>query len=157
VVTRAIKSTSGYAIAGTSNTSQNETFGFIMNLSDDGVFLSSNSHDSSAFNTESISLQTIGTGVTQAADNNLVLLGQYPNFTTGGLSRGGEGMYVKFDQASRPVNGAESFFGLSDGNDEIVDAVTLPDGKIVMVSNVDFGGGVKLISIIKLNSDGSLD
>ena len=66
-------------------------------------------------------------------------------------------MFVKFSQGSAPVAGAESFFGLADGNDTVVDAVTLPDGKIVAVANVDFGGGVKLISIIKLNDDGSLD
>lgn len=156
-VNNAINSASGFSVVGTSTTTQNQQFAFVMNLSNNGILLSSNSHDSSAFNTESTKFQTIGEGITQGLDNNLIILGQYPSFTSGGLSRSGEGMFVKFDQGGEPVTGAESAFGLSDGNDNIVDAVTLPDGKIVMVSNVDFGGGVKLISIIKLNTDGSLD
>ncbi|WP_370090377.1 hypothetical protein [Ekhidna sp.] len=156
-VNNAIRLSSGFGIVGTSSTSQNQRFGFIMNLSNNGIYLSGNSHDSSLYNTESVTLQNTGRGIVQAPDNDLVMLGQYTSFTSGTNSRGGEGMFVKFDQASNPVEGAESFFGLSDGNDNIVDAVTLPDGKIVAVANVDFGGGVKLISIIKLNSDGSLD
>lgn len=156
-VTDAIKTTSGYTIVGTSSTSQNQEFSFIMNLSNDGQHLSSNSHDSSAFNTNSITLQSKGGGVTQGDDSDLILLGQYQNFRIDGGSRGDEGMFVRFNESAVPVQGAESFFGLSDGNDDVVDAVTLPDGKIVAVSNVDFGGGVRLISIIKLNDDGSLD
>ncbi|WP_424961092.1 hypothetical protein [Ekhidna sp.] len=156
-VNDAIKTSFGYSLVGTSNTSNDEQFGFIMNLSNNGVFLSANSHDSSTYNTENNTLQTLGNGVVQASDNSLILLGQYLNFTTNNLARGGEGMYVKFDQAANPVAGEETFFGLSDGNDEVVDAVVLPDGKIVAVANVDFGGGVKLISIVKLNDDGSLN
>ncbi|MEP3042740.1 hypothetical protein [Nonlabens ulvanivorans] len=154
-----IKTTSGFSIVGTSSTSQNQQFAFIMNLSNGGTYLNSNSHDSSAFTVdiESAPLETIGEGVTQAIDNDLILLGQYLSFVDNNLSRGNEGLFTKFDQASNPVEGEESFFGLSDGDDTIIDAVTLPDGKIVAVANVDFGGGVKLISIIKLNADGSLD
>ena len=152
-----IKSASGYSVVGTSNTTGNEQFAFIMNLSNSGVFLNAASHHFSAFNEGTTTLQTSGEGITQAIDNKLIMLGQYLSFNTGNLSRGGEGMFVKFSQGSVPVEGAESFFGLADGNDSIVDAVTLPDGKIIAVANVDFGGGVKLISIIKLNDDGALD
>lgn len=157
VVSDAIRTSFGYAVVGTSNTSNNEQYAFVMNFSNNGVFLSANSHDSSTYNTDNNILQTVGNGIVQAVDNSLVILGQYPNFSSTNLSRSGEGMYAKFDQAANPVAGAESFFGLSDGSDEIVDAVTLPDGKIAAVANVDFGGGVQLISIIKLNNDGSLD
>lgn len=157
VVTDAIKTTFGFSLSGTSSTSNDQDFAFVMNLSNSGVFLSANSHDSSVYNTDNNSLQTVGNGIVQASDNSLVLLGQYPNFSSNNLSRSGEGMFAKFDQSATPIAGAETYFGLADGNDEIVDAVTLPDGKIVAVSNVDFGGGVRLISIIKLNKDGSLD
>ena len=156
-VFNAIKTSFGYAIVGTSTTADDEEYGFIMNLSNNGIFLSANSHDSSIYNTENRVLENRGRGIVQAQSNDLIMLGQYTSFISGTNSRGGEGMFVKFDQAANSVEGAESFFGLSDGNDNIVDAVTLPDGKIVAVANVDFGGGVKLISIIKLNSDGSLD
>lgn len=156
-VYNAIKTSFGYSLVGTSTTANDEEYGFIMNLSNNGIFLSANSHDSSEYNSENRVLETRGRGVVQAADNDLIMLGQYTAFNNGTSSRGGEGMFVKFDQAANPVAGAESFFGLSDGNETIVDAVMLPDGKIVAVANVDFGGGVKLISIIKLNDDGSLD
>lgn len=156
-VNNVIKTPSGYSIVGTSNTSTSLEYSFIMNLSNSGIYLSGNSFDESSFNSENNTLQSNGLGVTQTSTNDVVMVGQYKSFESDGMSRGGEGMYVKFNQAAVPIEGAESFFGLADGNDSVVDAVTLPDGKIVAVANVDFGGGVKLISIIKLNDDGSLD
>ena len=157
MVSSAIKTSFGYSIVGTSITSQDQRYAFLMNLSNNGVYLSGNSHDSSAYNTGNVVLQTNGYGVTQAINNDIIMVGQYQSFITGNLSRGEEGMFVKFDQSATPVAGAESFFGLSDGNDSVIDAVTLPDGKIAVVANVDFGGGVTLISIIKINDNGSLD
>ncbi|WP_436516184.1 hypothetical protein [Ekhidna sp. To15] len=156
-VNNVIQTSSGYSIVGTSMTSQNENFSFVMNLSNNGIYLSGSNHLVSTYNGENNIVQTQGLGVTQAANNDIVMVGQYEAFVSGNLSRGGEGMFVKFDQAANPIAGAESFFGLADGNDSVVDAVTLPDGKIAAVANVDFGGGVKLISIIKLNDNGSLD
>ncbi|WP_421765295.1 hypothetical protein [Ekhidna sp.] len=162
----AIKSSSGFSIVGTSSTSANQEFGFLINLSNNGVYLSGNSHDSSVYQdhggTTVASIETRGIGVTQALDNKIIMVGQYPSFSFTDASnvsyaRSAEGMFAKFGQGGAHLPAEESFFGLADGNDEIVDAVTLPDGKIVAVANVDFGGGVKLISIIKLNADGSLD
>lgn len=159
-VNNVIQTASGYSVVGTSTTGLDERFSFIMNLSNDGIYLSGTNHLNSLYdnnpNDENI-LQTQGFGVTQAANNDIIVVGQYESIEIDNQSRGEEGMFVKFDQAAQPIDGAESFFGLADGNDQIVDAVTLPDGKIVAVANVDFGGGVKLISVIKLNADGSLD
>lgn len=162
-VNNVIRTPSGYSIVGTSSTSTNLEYAFVMNLSNNGVYLSGNSFDNSAFNTvneqgvETNILQSQGLGITQAANNDIIMVGKYQSFVTETESRGGEGMFVKFNEASIAIDGEESFFGLADGNDSVVDAVTLPDGKVVAVANVDFGGGVKLISIIKLNDDGSLD
>ncbi len=159
-VSDAIKTTFGYAIVGTSTTSEAQEFAFLLNISPDGVLLSGSNHDKSAFNTEGTDgriLQTRGNGVTQTKRNNLVILGQYPNFvSSNGVSRGAEGMFVALDQATNSIANAESFFGLPDGNDNLIDAVTLPDGKIIAIANVDFGGGIRLMSIIKLNDDGTL-
>ena len=154
----AIESSSGYAIAGTSSTSNNEEFGFLMNLSGNGIFLSGSNHDSSTYNLDNRVIQNRGLGLTQATGNSLVLLGQYLSFVEGtNTPRGGEGMFVGFDKGANPIEGSENFFGLSGGNDQIVDAVTLPDGKIVTVSNIDFGGGVQLISLMKLKADGTFE
>lgn len=156
VVTSAISTESGFVIAGTSTTSQGQDFGFVMNLSRNGVHLS-NSTLPSSFD----GIQTRVNGLTLADDKDVVLVGQYPSFnaTVNGqaLSKSGEGLFMKVDQSSNPIAGYETNFGLTDGNDQIVDAVTLPDGKIVAVANVDFGGGVQLISIIKLNDSGNLE
>ena len=156
-VNNVIRTATGFSIVGTSTTSTDLNYSFVMNLSDNGLYLNGNSFTGSAFNSETNVLQSFGNGITQTQTNDLAVVGQYQSFVSGNLSRGGEGMFVKFDQASVPVAGAESFFGLADGNDSVVDAVTLPDGKIVAVANVDFGGGVQLISVIKLNDNGSLD
>lgn len=160
-VSNVIKSDAGYTVVGTSNISGNQQFAFLMTMTGSGDILCAQNHNNSVYG----SVQTIGQGVTLALNNDLILLGQYPSLsytdsiTGANVSRGGEGMFVKFNQSCRPIAQAESFFGLAvaDGNDMVVDAVTLPDGKIVAVANVDFGGGVKLISIIKLNDDGSLN
>lgn len=146
-VTTAVRTPSGYLVGGTSITSvTNSSYGFVMSLSRNGVFLQGNSLPSVDFE----GIQTRVNGVTQANDNDIVSVGQYPTFA----GKSGEGMVMRLDQSVRSV--AESNFGLADGNDAIQDAVTLPDGKIVAVANVDFGGGVRLISIIKLNDTGDL-
>ncbi len=159
-VNNVIKTASGFTVVGTSTTSTDESYSFVMNLSNNGIYLSGTNHINSRFDndlTDQVIVQTQGLGVTQAANNDIIMVGQYESLTAENQSRGEEGMFVKFDQAAQPVDGAETFFGLADGNDRIVDAVTLPDGKIVAVANIDFGGGIQLISVIKLNADGSLD
>ncbi|MEO9484485.1 MAG: hypothetical protein ABJG47_13600 [Ekhidna sp.] len=155
-VNNVIETPSGYTVVGTSTTASDQEYAFLMNLSNNGLYLNASNHLNSIYNPDLSILQTRGFGVTQALNNELLLVGKYLSFTTASEARGGEGMFVQFDQSAQ-VTGAESFFGLADGDDGIVDAVTLPDGKIVAVANVDFGGGVKLLSIIKLNADGSLD
>lgn len=157
-VTNAIEVPSGYIIVGTSTTSQNETYGFIISLDHNGGFISRASLQSTEFvGTDLGGLQTRFMGVTQARDNELVIVGQYPAFTSNGIGKSGEALFMKVDQALIPVPGNESNFGLTDGNDEFVDAVTLPDGSIVVVGNIDFGAGTKLISVVKLNDTGNLE
>lgn len=155
-VNNVIETPWGYSVVGTSNTSQNEELSFVMNLSNNGIYLSGSNHYNSIYNPSGTTLQTQGFGITRSLNNDIIMVGKYSSFVTETESRGGEGMFVRFDQSAQP-SGNESFFGLTDGDDTVVDAVTLPDGKIAAVANVDFGGGVKLISVIKLNADGSLD
>lgn len=152
-VTNAIQAPSGYIIVGTSTSSQNEVYGFAMSLGYNGEHLSSASLPSLDYG----GLQTRFMGVTQARDNGVVLVGQYPGFIANEIGKSGEALFMKVDQSLISIPGNESNFGLTDGNDEFVDAVTLADGSIIVAGNIDFGAGIKLISIIKLNDTGNLE
>ena len=155
-VSNAIETPWGYSVVGTSITSADQELSFVMNLSRSGIYFSGNNYINSVFYPEGTRPQTRGVGITLSANNEIIMVGQYLSFASAGGPRREEGMFVKFDQSAQPA-GNESFFGLADGDDAVVDAVTLPDGKIVAVANVDFGGGVRLISLIKLNDTGALD
>ncbi len=152
-VTNAIEVPSGYIIVGTSETSQGESFGFAMSLNEDGGDNSVARLPSSEFT----DLETRINGVTQSRDNGLVLVGQYPSFVSGEEVKSGEALFMKVDESLNPLLGNEANFGLTAGNDAFVDAVTLPDGSIVVVGNFEFGTSTKLISIIKLNDTGNLE
>ncbi len=157
-VTSAIQTPTGFTIVGTSTTSQNEDYGFIININDAGVHLSSRSLPSFGFPPNVGGLQTQVNGLTQAIDNNLVLVGKYPDFNLGdqASSKSGEAMFMKVDLSSTAIENEEANYGLIDGNDEFIDAVSLPDGSIVVVGTIDFGAGTRLISIVKLNDQGRL-
>ncbi len=155
-VVNAIEISSGFVIAGTSTTSQNENYGFAISVDNNGDFISGSSLPSSSFVEGEQALQTRISGITQSLDNNLILVGQYPEFNANGIGKSGEALFMKVDQSVMPLVENESNFGLTDGNDEFVDAITLPDGSIVVVGNIDFGAGAKLVAIVKLNDTGNL-
>lgn len=146
----------GYIIAGTSSTSQSESFGFAMNLNENGDFIAGGSLPSGSFLDGNTALQTAINGVTETIDNELILVGRYPGFSTASAAKSGEALFMKVDQSIDQVEGHEANFGLTDGDDEFADAVTLPDGSIVVAGSMDFGAGTKLFTIIKLNDTGSL-
>ncbi|NQZ75907.1 MAG: hypothetical protein HRT61_07320, partial [Ekhidna sp.] len=81
----------GFSVVGTSETSGNEQFAFLMNLASNGQYLHSSAHHFSVYNEGDEAKESLGLGITQALDNNLILLGQYTSFNANGLSRGGEG------------------------------------------------------------------
>lgn len=156
-----IQKPGGYLAVGTS-TVDNNTFAFFMDIDENG--LSSRKDTlSSEFTFAGDSLQTQALGVTASRSNDFVIVGQYPSFRTdansrdGAASRGAEAMFMRINQLGEKVDGFENHYGLGDGNDSAVDAVVLPDGKIVVLATIDFGGSVKMISLIKLNDTGQLD
>lgn len=161
VVNNAIQTPSGFAIVGTSTLSTEETYAFYMNLTRTGGLVSANLITSEyTFSGTDEPLETEGFGIVQSLDNDYILLGNYQNFVTDILgqtkNRAVEGLYKKIDQFGNGIPGFETNFGLADGNDRVVDAVRLPDGKIVALANVDFGGGIELIALMKLNDTGNL-
>lgn len=90
--------------------------------------------------------------VTQTRFNDFVVVGSLPGFVEGN----DEAVFFEVDAAGRRIGDPKNF-GLINGNDESVDVITLPDGKIMVLNTADFGGGISLISLIKLNDDGAVD
>ena len=161
VLTDVVEKPGGYLAVGTS-TVNDLAYSFFMDIDDNG--LSSRKDTlSSEFTFNGERLQTMALGVTTSRTNDFVIVGQYPSFRTddasrdGAATRGGEAMFMRINQVGEKVAGFENNYGLGDGNDAAVDAVVLPDGKIVVLGTIDFGGGVKLISLIKLNDTGQID
>lgn len=156
-VSGAVATSSGFAVVGTTTLTDNE-YAFFMNLSTNGVFINGDTLTS----TFGFGLESKGRGIVQADDNDFIILGNYPQFNiinnlNQQVARAGEAMFMKVTQFGMPVAGAEVNYGTENGNDEAVDAIALPDGKIVVLANVDFGGGIQLISLIKTNDDGQLE
>ena len=168
IVHDAIRIPSGFAIVGTSVLSSGESYAFFMNLGRSGSLIAGDTL-SSAYrrNTASdpVSIQTQGLGIVQTLKNDFVILGKYPNFSfdlnindpsIAPISRAEEAMFMKISPFGMPVPNAENSFGSTNGNDAMIDALLLPDGKIIGLANIDFGGGIQLISLIKLNDTGNL-
>ncbi len=159
VVTDAIQTNTGYAITGTTTLSTDDSYAFFMQLSNNGLFISGDTLTSSF----GYGLETNGTGIAKTSTNNYIILGNYPQFdiTIEGLedriTRAGEAMFFQVDQSGIPRANSENYYGTQNGDDSAVDALTLPDGKIVVLANIDFGGGIQLISLIKTDDNGRLE
>lgn len=167
VLSDVVEKPGGYMAVGTS-TVNDLTYSFFMDIDENGLSSRKDTLTSefSTGNPETAGkefLQTKALGVTASRTNDFVIVGQYPSFRTdefsrdGAATRGAEAMFMRVNQVGEKVVGFENNYGLGDGNDTAVDAVVLPDGKIIVLSTIDFGGGVKMISLIKLNDTGQLD
>ena len=162
VLSNVIVRPGGYLAVGTTTNTNDETFAFFMNIDDNGISLWKKTLVS-AFTSGGVPLQTRGLGATATRTNDFVIVGNYPSFRTdvesinGVASRGQEAMFMRVSQTGEEMEGFETNYGLGDGNDTAVDAITMPDGKIMIAATIDFGGGVKMISLIKLNDTGRLD
>ncbi len=155
VLTDVVEKPGGYMAVGTSTVNE-LTYSFFMDIDENGLSARKDTLGSE-FVLSNVALQTQAFGVTASRSNDFIIVGQYPTFRTDDQSRGAEAMFLRINQIGEKVEGFENNYGLGDGNDSAVDAVVLPDGKIVVLATIDFGGGVKMISLIKLNDTGELD
>ncbi len=159
LVLDAVKVTNGYAITGTSSFGNN-AHAFILNILSSGVIFAEDTTGTAFLNNEE-PINTNGRAITQGISKDLIIVGEYPDFriTNGNtqIDKSGEIMFMRVDQQGERVPNFEANFGLEAGEDSGVVVVSLPDGRIVIGSTVDFGSGITLMSLIKLNDTGSID
>jgi hypothetical protein len=152
----AIQMDGGYAITGTTSFG-NDSRAFFISVGSNASLQYSNILTSS-FTLSPDSIDNHGIGITRGIRNDFIIVGQYPDFRTdNGVSKAAEAMFYRTNQIGEPIYGFESNYGLIAGDDIAVVAKTLPDGKILVGSTIDFGSGSTLLSLIKLNDNGQLD
>jgi len=156
IMNNVIKIPSGYVAVGTAIKDTEDRFAFFVSYRLDGRI------EEKVTLTESTQVGAInseGYGITMTNNNSFVVVGRLPNYFENGEQRNDEIAFIKTKANGEPniINGSHiQSFGLASGDDSGVDAVTLIDGKIVLLTNVDFGG-ITLMSLMKINSDGTLD
>lgn len=160
-INNVIPISTGYAIVGTSEITSVNKRGFFMVIKD-FLEIDDNVNDTlgirlNAEGTTLTDVQTEAFGITQTARRDFVVVGRFPSLTVGGVNRNDDILLTRVDASGKVSNTMTRNYGIGDGNDWAADVVTLPDGKIVMLGTIDFGGGITLLSLIKLNDDGSLD
>ncbi|MEP5613734.1 MAG: hypothetical protein ABJP45_15890 [Cyclobacteriaceae bacterium] len=152
VLTDVVEKPGGYMAVGTA-TVDATSFAFFMDIDFDGI----SSRKGRLLSEFDPALTTAASGVSITRTNDFVVVGQYTNFRVGNEQRGEEAMFQRINQVGEKVEGFESNYGLGDGNDNAADVITLADGKIVVATTIDFGGGIRMIGLIKLNDTGELD
>ncbi|MEP1096272.1 MAG: hypothetical protein ABJG78_14245 [Cyclobacteriaceae bacterium] len=152
VLTDVVEKPGGYMAVGTA-TIDASSFAFFMDIDFDGI----SRRKGRLLSEFDPTLTTKAFGVSTTITNDFVVVGQYTNFRFGLEQRGEEAMFQRINQVGEKVEGFESNYGLGDGNDNAADVITLADGKIVVATTIDFGGGIRMIGLIKLNDTGELD
>lgn len=152
VLNDVIQKPGGYMAVGTS-TIDEQDYSFFMDIDLNGISLRKDTL-SSVFD-GGLNTQAFGISITRS--NDFVIVGNYSDFRVGDEQRGQEAMFMRIDQVGEKVPDFESNYGLGDGNDTAADVITLSDGKIVVAATIDFGGGIQMIGLIKLNDSGELD
>lgn len=150
-----VEKAGGYLAVGTSTTNDSKS-AFFMDINAQGIAVSKGVLQSD-FQLNEEGLQTMGTAAAQTQSKDFIIVGNYPSFRTDTETRAGEALFARLDQSGVKKTGFETNYGLGDGNDSAEGIVLLPSGKMVVIATVDFGGGVKMISLIKLNDTGQLD
>lgn len=153
-MSRVIKISGGYAVVGTSFIG-NVSNPFIMILDDEARMVSQDNLVFEVDFKEDDPFDGIGLGVTRAANNDFVVVGRVLDYEDeNDLAKNNEMMFIRTTQSGQQISGAVKNFGLVAGNDEAISALTLDDGAIVLLGTSDFGSGVTLITLMKMNADG---
>ena len=97
-----------------------------------------------------------GFSITQTLTNDIILIGELIDFEDDqGTQRNNELLFMRTDQAGAQI-GEPKNFGVENGDDVAIRALTTAEGNILVGATYDFGGGLTLFALLKMNSDGEL-
>ena len=140
----------GYAVAGTS-TLGTESYPFLLTVDNNAQLISIDT-----VHTPFRGAGARGIGITKALNQDFILVGQILNMvdTVQNVSKNHEMMFLRSDQLGMNKSQYASHYGLIAGNDEAAAAITMEDGSIIVAGTADFGSGVSMITLIKMNDEG---
>ena len=164
VVNSVIKYQGGYAVVGTSFLTSNERFAFFMNFTNSGIIKTQIGTSNGINNVIDTNIDTTNNdivseayGITQTKSGNFVVVGKYPNLRLNTILRNDEIMFININQDGESIEGNERNYGIAEGDDTSNDVITLPSGGVVVLTTIDFGASISLISLMKLSESGNLD
>ena len=166
VLNSVIRYQGGYAAVGTSSVTltSDERFAFFMNFTNSGTIKTKTGTSNGINNVIDTNIDTTNNnivseayGITQTKSGNFVVVGKYPNLRLNTILRNDEIMFININQDGESIEGNERNYGIAEGNDTSNDVITLPSGGVVVLTTIDFGASISLISLMKLSESGNLD
>ena len=98
---------------------------------------------------------TQGSAVARTPEGNILVLGSIVGFSKDGKNKGNDIFLARTEPfGSMTVKDTQAYGGVE--NDEGVAMVVKKDGAIVIAATVDFGGGAKMIALLKTYKNGKL-
>lgn len=130
---------------------------FIMTVTESGSLVSADTLTSNFATGNSF-----GSGVTRTLTNDHIVVGttlSWRDQAAGGedaTTKGDEIMFIRSNQFSTTRSQYSRNYGTASGNDEAMAVRTLEDGSIAIGGTTDFGSGVALFTLMKVNDKGEL-
>ncbi len=154
VLNRVVRISGGYAIVGTSFTG-NVSNPFLITVDNDAQLISKSTMEYIDPGKPGDPFDGFGLGVTRTASNDFVVVGRVLDYEDANdLSKNDEMMFIRTTQSGVMVPESINHFGLVAGNDEATSAITLADGSILVLGTSDFGSGVTMVTLMKMNDSG---
>lgn len=149
-----------FKITGTSSANGDNSGAFVMGISSlgyrDTLVMKAKILESDYVSESDARLETKANTIVRVQNGDYMVMGSFPNFQTDNESRLEEMMILRTDASGNKIDGLDQWYGLESGNDRANKAVSLPDGKVAVVGTFDFGSGISLIGLLKLNINGEL-
>lgn len=152
-----IKTPSGFSIVGSTRTATGQS-SFYMGLNHDGDTIAGRSHLLVTDN----GLASQAFGIARTTTNEFIVVGSYPSFILG-ASEGGSGvnkqeemMVMKLSAFGSHREGYDQNYGSTSGSDQAKAVISLPGGDVLVAATVDFGSGIKLVTLMRMNQNGEL-
>ena len=145
----------GFVIVGTSKLNELTYEPFIMLVDIPGAKTNEVLYDLEFTGSAEINSSGEGLGVVQLYNNNYFVIGSIVDYQSVNENRGSEGFIMPTDQDG-VKNDALGIYGLVNGDDNMVRALTSMNGTVYIGGNFDFGGGLTQMVLMRVNPNGVL-